>query len=108
MSIRLTRNRTAAFSTLLLLVVGASTSFFLSPAPGESAKKEISETAALDLGQKKAPVAVPGQFIPSSDQQAAITEQEEVVDLSVVYPPEGKNPTDDPLALFNTPIVETP
>lgn len=106
MSIRFTRNRTIALSTLLLLAVGAAPSFFMRPAPGEPMKPATAESASLSVHPEPArSAAVTNKATASQENKApAQLEETEIVDLSVIYPPEGKNPTDDPLAIFNTPI----
>ena len=106
MSIRFTRNRTIAISTLLLLAVGAAPPFFMRTAPGEPMKPATVESAALDVRpEPPRSAAVAGEAVASQENKTtAQLEETEIIDLSVIYPPEGKNPTDDPLAIFNTPI----
>jgi hypothetical protein len=102
MSCRLSRNQTLAIATLSLLLVCSATPFLMGPAPGEPVKQEISEGVAPSGGPvTDVPVT---QTLALSDRKAVDEDdQPEIIDRSVVYP-QGKNPTDDPLAVFNTPI----
>ena len=105
MSIRFTRNRTVALSTLLLLAVGAAPSFFVGTAPGEQVNPATTESSSYVHPEPPGSTVATNKVAASQENKTtAQLEETEIVDLSVIYPPEGKNPTDDPLAIFNTPI----
>ena len=104
MLIRISREQTVAIATLSLVL--ASSLFVIGAAFGEPAKQEALNTAALraaTTAEKSGPQAN-RVATPSEPKAAAKDVPPTILDLSVVYPPEVKNPTDDPLALFNTPI----
>jgi len=103
MSIRISREHTVAITALSLVL--ASSLFVIGAALGEPTKQETVDTAALRAAatQEKSVAQANRVAIPPERKTAAKDEQPEILDMSVVYPPEGKNPTDDPLALFNTP-----
>jgi hypothetical protein len=104
MSIRISRERTIAITALSLVL--ASSLFVIGSALGEPAKQETVDTAALRAAatEEKLVAQANRVEVPSGHETSTKGEQPGVLDMSVVYPPEGKNPTDDPLALFNTPI----
>jgi hypothetical protein len=104
MSVRISRENTAAISALTLVL--ASSLFVIGVALGDPATQEIVDTAALrGAATEEKSVAHAGRVVTLPERKTATKDEPPgVVDMSVVYPHEGKNPTDEPLALFNTPI----
>lgn len=103
MLIRISREQTVAIATLSLVL--ASSLFVIGAAFGEPAKQEAVDATALGAATttEKLVARVDHIVTPLERKATAKGEQSTVLDAIVDFQ-QARNPTDDPLALFNTPI----